>query len=67
MMILYYLYTILPVHLIEVIPEDDYEARRPTATGEGTLELYDVPGEDDIIELGELFMLFYWKILPVDL
>ena len=65
-MILYYLDTILPVHPIEVIPEAAYGAREPRKTGEGALELADVLGEDDLVDLGDVFILDYRQTVTVD-
>ena len=59
--------TILPVHPIEVIPEDASGERLPGATGEVELALAYAPGEADLVELGEVFMLYYQKPVPVDL
>ena len=41
-------------------------AIRPGAKREGALALYDVAGEYDLVDLGEVFMLVYWKPVSVD-
>ena len=51
-MFLYYLYTILLVHPIEVVLEAYYGSREPGSTGEGSLTLSDIRGEADLVDLG---------------
>ena len=54
------------MHTIEVIPEAASGARQTGSTMEGELELADVTGEDELVELGEVFMLAYQQPVPHD-
>ena len=52
---------------INTVLEATSGVRRSRATGEGALTLADVPGESDLLDMGEVLILAHKKPLPVDL
>ena len=50
-------YDILPVHPIKLVPKYDYGEGRLRAPWKGALKFANVPGENNLIDLGEVFVL----------
>ena len=59
--------TILPVNPIEAILEDASGEIQSGSTAEVVLALSNIPGEVDLIDIGEVFMLDYQKPSPIDI
>ena len=59
--------TTLPVNPIEAILEDASGEIQSGSTAEVVLALSNIPGEVDLIDIGEVFMLDYQKPSPIDI